>query len=185
MRPFRGRVASLIPQTPAAALNPALRIGTQLREAWRAHSRAAWTSQWDRILELMESAGLPADPDFLRRYPSQISAGQAQRIMIVMALLHSPALLIADEPTSALDLITQHDVLDLLARINREQRMAILFISHDLMAVAALCHRLAILHEGAIVESGPVNDVLDAPAHPYTRQLIEALPKWKGSASPA
>jgi ABC-type dipeptide/oligopeptide/nickel transport system ATPase component len=178
IREIRGRQVSLIPQSPDAALNPALRIGTQLREAWQAHSRESWSRQTERVLELMASCGLPANAKFLRRYPSQISVGQAQRILIVMALLHSPPLLIADEPTSALDLITQREVLDLLARINRERRMSVLFISHDLLAVATLCHRLAILHEGSIVEHGPVRQVIDSPVHPYTKKLIEAIPRW-------
>ena len=178
MRAIRGRLVSLIPQSPAAALNPALRIGTQLREAWRAHSREPWSAHAERIQGLLASAGLPADEPFLRRFPGQISVGQAQRVLIVMALLHSPALLIADEPTSALDLITQREVLDLLAGIGRRHGMAMLFISHDLLAVAALCSRIAILHDGEIVETGPVKDVLAAPRHPYTKQLVAAVPKW-------
>jgi ABC-type dipeptide/oligopeptide/nickel transport system ATPase component len=114
----------------------------------------------------------------LTRFPGEISVGQAQRVLLVMALLHSPALLIADEPISALDVITQREVLDLMARIRREYHMSILFISHDLVMVPALCDRLAVLHGGEIVESGPVNDVLAAPQHPYVRRLIEAIPKW-------
>jgi ABC-type dipeptide/oligopeptide/nickel transport system ATPase component len=179
MRDVRGRLISLIPQSPDAALNPALRIGAQMREAWHAHSREYWGSQTERVLKLMASCGLPADASFLQRFPSQISVGQAQRVLIVMALLHAPALLIADEPTSALDLITQREVLDLLARINTEQQMSVLFISHDLVSVAALCHRLAILHEGFIVERGPVRHVIHSPVHPYTRQLIAAIPRWE------
>ena len=177
LRDVRGRLVSLIPQSPGAALNPALRIGTQLREAWRAHSREPWSGQAERIQTLIASAGLGDEPDLLTRFPSQISAGQAQRVMIVMALLHAPALLIADEPTSALDLITQREVLDLVRKINAGERMSVLFISHDLMAVAALCHRLAILHEGRIVECRPVDELFLAPAHPYTRQLLEAIPR--------
>ena len=179
MRDLRGRVVSLIPQSPLAALNPALRIGTQLREAWRAHSHEPWSSQTERIQALLASAGLGHEEDFLNRFPEQISAGQAQRVMIVMALLHRPALLIADEPTSALDLITQREVLDLLARINSDHRMSILFISHDLVAVASFCQRLAILHEGHIVECRPVGELLASPAHSYTKQLLEAVPKWR------
>ncbi len=169
---------SLVPQSPAAALNPALRIGTQLREAWRAHSSEPWSSQEERIAELFATVGLSPGEAFLKRFPSQISVGQAQRVLIMMALLHSPPLLIADEPTSALDLITQREVLDLLARTGQERRMSILFISHDLPAIAGLCHRLAILHEGEIVECGPVKSVLAAPQHPYTKRLIAAVPKW-------
>ena len=177
LRKVRGRLVSLVPQSPAASLNPALRIETQLREAWRAHSAEPWSGQQERIAKLLSTVGLPPGDTLLRRFPSQISVGQAQRVLILMALLHSPPLLIADEATSALDAITQREVLDLLAEIGRERGMSILFISHDLPAIAGLCHRLAILHEGQIVECGPVKSVLASPAHPYTRRLIAALPK--------
>jgi len=179
MRSVRGRLVSLIPQSPAAALNPALRIGSQIREAWRAHSREPWSGQKERVMHLLESAGLSPEEEFLRRFPSQISVGQAQRVLIVMALLHSPPMLIADEPTSALDLITQREILDLLARLGRERQMSMLFISHDLLAVADLCHRLAILHDGGIVECGLVKEVITAPKHPYTKRLVASVPHWK------
>jgi peptide/nickel transport system ATP-binding protein len=182
LRTVRGRLVSLVPQSPAAALNPALRIGTQVREAWRAHSSEPWSSQEERVAGLFTTVGLSAGEAFLKRFPSQISAGQAQRVLIMMALLHSPPLLIADEPTSALDVITQREVLDLLARTGRERHMSMLFISHDLLAIAGLCHRLAILHEGEIVECGPVKSVLAAPIHPYTKRLIAAVPKWEVTA---
>jgi ABC-type glutathione transport system ATPase component len=178
LRHIRGRLVSLVPQSPAAALNPALRIGTQLHEAWRAHSSLPWSGQQEHLVHLMSSAGLPAEPSFMRRYPTQVSVGQAQRLLLVMALLHAPTLLIADEPTSALDLITQRDVLQLIAGVRREHGMSVLFISHDLAAVATVCDRVAILHNGVIVETAPVRQVLTAPQHPYTRQLVDALPKW-------
>jgi ABC-type dipeptide/oligopeptide/nickel transport system ATPase component len=176
LRDIRGRLVSLIPQSPASALNPALRIGTQLAEAWRAHARDNWSLQQDRIRSLLEFVGLSPADVFLKRFPSQISVGQAQRVLIVMALLHSPSLLIADEPTSALDAIAQREILDLLSRIGREREMSILLISHDLASVATFCHRVAILHEGEIVESGPVGTVLTLPKHPFTQRLIASFP---------
>jgi len=179
MRSVRGRLVSLIPQSPAAALNPAIRIGSQIREAWRAHSSEAWSGQRERVMHLLESAGLSANEEFLRRFPSQVSVGQAQRVLIVMALLHSPPMLIADEPTSALDLITQREVLDLLAKLGKERRMSMLFISHDLLAVAEVCHRLAILHDGGIVECGLVKEVITSPRHAYTKRLVSSVPHWK------
>ncbi len=178
LREVRGRLISLVPQSPVAALNPALRIETQLREAWLAHSREPWSCQKEHVARRLERAGLSSAEAFLRRFPRQISVGQAQRVLIAMALLHAPPLLIADEPTSALDVITQREVLDLLANLNAERQMSILFISHDLPTVTAICHRLAILHTGEIVECGPVKQVLANPQHPYTRQLIAAAPKW-------
>jgi peptide/nickel transport system ATP-binding protein len=178
LRDIRGRLVSLVPQSPAAALNPALRIGTQLREAWRAHSSQPWSDQEEFIAELLAIAALSPGEVFLKSFPGEISVGQAQRVLIIMALLHSPPLLIADEPTSALDVITQREVLDLLVRIGKENNMGILFISHDLLTVAAICDRLAILHVGRIVECGPTKSVLADPQHFYTKQLIAAAPKW-------
>jgi ABC-type glutathione transport system ATPase component len=176
LRAIRGRLVSLVPQSPIAALNPALRIGTQLREAWYAHSSEPWRAQTGRVAELLATAGLLPAEAFLRRFPREVSVGQAQRVLIVMALLHSPALVIADEPTAALDVISQREVLNLLVRVVSEKRMSMLLISHDLLTVAAVCHRLAILHEGEIVECGPVEEVLASPQHPYTRELFEAFP---------
>ncbi len=176
MRGIRGREISLVPQSPHSALNPALRIGTQLKEAWRAHAEDKWESGKQGILRLLENVDLPADEAFLRRYPSQVSVGQAQRVLIAMAVIHRPRLLIADEPTSALDLLTQREVLDLFARLNRELNMAILYISHDLLSVASLCHRAAVLERGRIVECGAAEQIFEHPSHPYTKRLIDALP---------
>jgi ABC-type dipeptide/oligopeptide/nickel transport system ATPase component len=120
---------------------------------------------------------LPSDTDFLRRRPSQLSVGQAQRVIIAMAILHRPSLLIADESTSALDTITQSEILSLFARLNHELGMGILYISHDLLSVAALCHRIAILNSGEIVECGPPSQIFGAPQHPYTQKLVAALPR--------
>ena len=174
MRRIRGREIGLVFQSAASALNPAMRIGAQLKEAWKAHASGDWQPHKDRLLELLRSLHLPAEDAFLRRYPRQISVGQAQRVLIAMAILHNPALLIADEPSSALDLVSQIEMLQLLTRLNRERGMAILYISHDLATVTAFCHRIAILHEGRIVESGTPADVFARPAHAYTRQLVEA-----------
>ncbi len=175
LRAIRGREIALVWQSPVAALNPALRIGTQLREAWRAHSDSrGWRGP---VLETLASVSLPAEEDFLRRYPGELSVGLAQRVVIAMALLHRPSLLIADEATSALDAITQSEILRLFADLNRRLGLAILYISHDLLSVASICHRVAILEEGAIVECGPSERIFQSPEHPYTRRLIEALPR--------
>jgi ABC-type dipeptide/oligopeptide/nickel transport system ATPase component len=158
-------------------LNPALRIGTQLREAWRAHSSEPWSSQEQLITQLFTTVNLSPPETFLKRFPSELSVGQAQRVLVIMALLHSPPLLIADEPTSALDTITQREILDLLVRISKQHKMSILFVSHDLPTIAAVCDRLAVLHDGKIVECGHVKSVLTDPQHPYTKELIAAVPR--------
>jgi len=180
LRRIRGKSISLIPQSPLASLNPSLRLATQLDEAWRAHEpgKPDWQS-------LLESVSLPPDPAFLRQYPNDLSVGLAQRFLIALAILHRPALLIADESTSALDTITQAEILALFAKLNRGQSIAMLYISHDLASVASLCHRVAILHEGGIVEDAPVDDVFRNPQHDYTRQLIAAIPRVPSSEDAA
>jgi ABC-type dipeptide/oligopeptide/nickel transport system ATPase component len=122
------------------------------------------------------SVSLPDSDGFLKRRPSQISVGQGQRVVIAMAILHRPSLLIADEATSALDTITRAEILHLFHRLNLELDMAILYISHDLLSVAALCHRIAILREGEIVECGTPDVIFGSPQHAYTQRLIAALP---------
>ena len=175
MRTLRGREIGLVLQSPLSSLNPALKVRTQLNEAWRAHGVGSSEDCRECISEALLSVSLPNDENFLSRYPSQLSVGQAQRVLIAMAILHRPALLIADEPTSALDPITQAEILELFARLNRERRMAILYISHDLLSVASLCDRVAILHEGEIVECAAPEDVFTHPVHPYTRRLVGSL----------
>jgi ABC-type dipeptide/oligopeptide/nickel transport system ATPase component len=176
LRGMRGRSISLVLQSPISSLNPALRIRRQLKEAWRAHANGTSADCDAAIRAALTSVSLPAEEDFLRKHASQLSVGQAQRVLIAMAVMHRPALLIADEATSALDVITQSEILQLFARLNRETGMSILYISHDLPSVAEICQRIAILHEGEIVESGPAAEIFAAPRHPYTRRLMSSLP---------
>jgi ABC-type dipeptide/oligopeptide/nickel transport system ATPase component len=175
MRRLRGKEIALVPQSPLAALNPNVKLGSQLEEAWRAHKPGK--PDWKPLLE---SVSLPAEESFLRQYPRSLSVGLAQRFLIAMALLHDPSLLLADESTSALDTLTQAEMLGLFQRLNRERGIAILYISHDLASVAALCHRVAILHQGEIVECDSVEKVFLNPRCEYTRQLIAAIPRLPG-----
>jgi ABC-type dipeptide/oligopeptide/nickel transport system ATPase component len=176
LRDLRGRQISLVLQSPLSSLNPALKIRTQLKEAWRAH--ASSQSNCDQIIrESLESVSLPSTDDFLAKYPSQMSIGQAQRVLIAMAVMHRPALLIADEATSALDVITQSEILALFRDLNRTSGMSILYISHDLASVAGICDRIAILHEGKIVECGDTATVLTNPQHSYTQRLVASIPQ--------
>jgi len=176
VRSLRGKEIGLILQSPMSSLNPALRIGTQLEEAWKVHRNGSRDECREALRGSLENVSLPGDPDFLRRYPSQLSVGQAQRVLIAMAVLHRPALLIADEPTSALDLITQAEILQLFASLSAKFGISVLYISHDLLSVATIAHRMAVMDKGEIVECGKTAELFQNPTHPYTRQLIRALP---------
>jgi ABC-type dipeptide/oligopeptide/nickel transport system ATPase component len=177
LRSLRGRAISLVLQSPLSSLNPALKIRTQLREAWRAHASGTNIDCSNAIRTALESVSLPSDDEFLRKYPSQMSVGQAQRVLIAMAVMHRPALLIADEATSALDVITQSEILALFRTLNRSTGMAILYISHDLASVAGICDRIAILHQGEIVECGTTEQIFANPQHEYTQRLMAAMPQ--------
>lgn len=176
MRRIRGKEFGLVPQSPISSLNPALKIGTQLKEAWRVHKKGSAQECRQAVLDSLENVSLPETESFLSRYPSELSVGQAQRILIAMAILHHPTLLIADEPTSALDLITQSEILQLFTRLSRKLAMSILYISHDLLSVATISDRVAVMEEGEIVECRATRDIFSSPQHPYTRRLIASLP---------
>jgi ABC-type dipeptide/oligopeptide/nickel transport system ATPase component len=177
LRALRGRAVALVLQSPLSSLNPALKIRTQLKEAWRAHASGMSVDCTNAIRDSLQSVSLPTDDEFLRKYPSQMSVGQAQRVLIAMAVMHRPALLIADEATSALDVITQSEILALFRELNRSTGMAILYISHDLASVAGICDRIAILHEGEIVECGATEQIFISPKHAYTQRLMAAIPR--------
>ena len=185
LRGVRGRDISIVLQSPLTSLNPVLRIGTQLKEAWHAHANGSSGDCLQAIQSALANARLPNNAEFLKRKPSQLSLGQAQRVIIAMAILHRPALLIADEPTSALDTITQAQILKLLARLNRDLNMAILYISHDLLSLADFCHRIAILYQGQIVESGTPEQIFGSPRHDHTQRLVDALPREPRCRRPA
>jgi ABC-type glutathione transport system ATPase component len=174
MRSVRGRLIGYVPQSPASALNDRLRVRTLLAEAWHAHSpNRAREGTFENVLE---SVQLPAARDFLDRRAGELSTGQGQRLLIALAILHQPAVILADEPTSALDAITQAAVLRLFQDLNRRTNTAMLFISHDLLSVASIAHRVEILHEGRIVESGPPAEIFRTPQHPFTQALVKAIP---------
>ena len=175
LRSVRGKEIALVMQSSNSALNPALRLETQLREAWRAHSNVPWWDHRPQALALLSRFDLPASDDFLRRFPSQISVGQAQRVLIAMALLHRPALLIADEPTSALDPATAVEVIETLRIANREWNTALIYISHDVASLSRLCDRVAVMFDGSVVEQGLCQETLDNPKHWYTRRLLQAV----------
>jgi len=175
MRAVRGREIGLVLQSPLSSLNPAMTIGDQILEAWKAHPGEGFP-KWGSLLELLDAVNLPPETEFLRRYPAQISVGQAQRVLIAMAIVHRPALLVADEPTSALDTVTQAEIVKLFARLNRQLGMSILYISHDLLSVASLSDRIAILRNGRMVESGAAEEIFRHPRDSYTKALLAAIP---------
>jgi ABC-type dipeptide/oligopeptide/nickel transport system ATPase component len=177
LRALRGSSISLVLQSPLSSLNPALKIRTQLKEAWGAHASGTSTDCSQAIRAALTSVSLPADDEFLDKYSSQMSVGQAQRVLIAMAVMHHPALLIADEATSALDVITQSEILALFRALNRSIGMAILYISHDLASVSGICDRIAILHQGEIVECGTTEQIFVNPQHEYTQRLMAAMPR--------
>jgi ABC-type glutathione transport system ATPase component len=175
LRKLRGLEIALIPQSPMTALNAAISLQTHFNEAWRAHQKSGSVALAERLQSLLAEVQLPSNPEFLRSRPSQISVGQAQRVLIALALLHRPALIIADEPTSALDPVTQTQIVDLLKRLNRLHGTTLLYISHDLISVLQLSDRIAVLDAGTIVESLRVTEIGRA-RHPATLALLEALP---------
>jgi len=174
-RRIRGKRIALVPQSPMTALNAAVSLRAHFDETWRAHESQGRKALEERLFPLMEEVQLPADAAFLARKPGQISVGQAQRVLIALALLHRPGILITDEPTSALDPVTQTEIVRLLRDLNRRLGTAILYISHDLLSVLQICGRMAVLHAGSIVECLPV-DQLEQAQHPATISLLNALP---------
>ena len=181
---LRGHRLSMVFQDPASSLNPVRSIGHQLREAIRLNAGGALGAERPTPEALLAEVGLSDPQRQLRAYPHQLSGGQNQRAMIAMMLAGNPDLLIADEPTTALDVTVQAQILDLLQDISRARGMSVVLISHDLGVVAQICDRIAVMYGGMIVESGPVGQVFDAPAHPYMQGLMAARPNGSGRLQP-
>lgn len=175
LRAVRGHRIALVPQSPMTALNPAISLERHFREAWDAHEHGRGVRLRERVGKLLDEMQLPSGPEFLGRRAGQISVGQAQRVLIAMALLHQPSLIIADEPTSALDPVTQMQIIELLRELNQRHGMALVYISHDLSSVIRLADRIAVLDEGRIVEDLPVSNFADA-RHETTKALMRTLP---------
>jgi peptide/nickel transport system ATP-binding protein len=183
LRRLRGSLVSYVPQDPASSLNPALRIGTQLREVIEAHGNQPDSAVSERVVETMREVALPDDRAFLKRYPHELSGGQQQRVGLAMAFANRPRLIVLDEPTTGLDVTTQAHVLSTVRELATLHDVAALYVSHDLAVVATLAERVAVMYAGRVVEIGGADELFRSAAHPYTRRLVGAIPRLTGGRS--
>jgi peptide/nickel transport system ATP-binding protein len=174
LRALRGRRVSYVPQDPATALNPSIRIGRQIAEICRTHAPECDASAL--VPAALERVGLPSDPDFRGRFPHQLSGGQQQRVAIAMAFSCNPPLIVLDEPTTGLDVVTQARILEEVRRLQHELEVALVYVSHDLAAVASVTDRVAVMYAGGVVERAPTDVLTRRPRHPYTRGLVSSVP---------
>jgi peptide/nickel transport system ATP-binding protein len=186
---IRGRSIGFVPQNPMASLTPSMKIGGQVGEMLRFHGASLPQGVRSRVVELLESVGIPGPAAAARRYPHELSGGQQQRVAIAMALACKPDLVILDEPTTGLDVTTQKRILELLADLKRETGVSMLYVSHDLASLAQICERVAVMQRGRLVEVDRTGALFATPRHEYTRKLIAAIPRIdvppEGSSGPA
>ena len=177
IRQIRGNRIAMVFQEPMTALNPVFTIGDQVAEVARVHSNASRKAAWERAIEMLNLVGIPDPRDRAKSYPHQLSGGMRQRVLIAMALVMNPSLLIADEPTTALDVTIQAQILELIGDLQQRLGLAVLLITHDLGVVAEVTSRVLVMYGGQIVERAPVRELFRDPRHPYTRGLLEAMPR--------
>jgi len=182
MRAIRGKRMAMILQDPMASLNPLFTVGDQIAETLRAHEGMPRRGAWTRARELLAAVNIAAPERRVSEYPHELSGGMRQRVVGAIAIACGPRLLIADEPTTSLDVTIQAQYLKLLRDIQREHGLAMIFITHNLGIVARMCDHVAVMYAGRLVEVGPVRTIFDAPAHPYTRALIESIPRFGDTA---
>jgi peptide/nickel transport system ATP-binding protein len=176
MRHIRGRKIGAIFQDPLTSLNPLYSVGRQLMETIQAHLPVDATEARKRAIDLLKSTGIPAAEERIEHYPHQFSGGMRQRVVIALALAAEPKLIVADEPTTALDVSIQAQIISLLKTICKERGAAVMLITHDMGVIAETCDRVAVLYAGRVAEIGPVHEVINRPAHPYTAGLMASIP---------
>jgi len=181
-RELIGRDVAMVFQDALTSLNPSYTVGAQIAEVLKAHLNLSGKAAKQRVVELLEQVEIPDAANRANAYPHQLSGGMNQRVMIAMAIACSPKLLIADEPTTALDVTIQAQIMALLLKLQREQGMGLIMITHDLAVVAEMAQRVAVMYAGQIVETGPVPALFDAPRHPYTNALLAAIPEHNKGA---
>ena len=177
MRRIRGKRIAMILQDPMMSLNPLFTVGDQVAEPIRVHEGAPRRSAWRRATELLKAVRIAAPERRVREYPHQLSGGMRQRIVGAIAISCEPKILIADEPTTSLDLTIQAQYLKLLRDLQRAHNLALIFLTHNLGIVAKMCDQVAVMYAGRLVEAGPVKQIYNSPAHPYTRALLESIPR--------
>jgi oligopeptide/dipeptide ABC transporter ATP-binding protein len=182
VRQIRGKRMAMILQDPMASLNPLFTVGDQVAEPIRVHEHASRRNAWDRARDLLAAVKIAAPGQRVREYPHQLSGGMRQRIVGAIAISCEPRLLIADEPTTSLDVTIQAQYLSLLRELQKAHGLALIFITHNLGIVAKMCDVVAVMYAGRLVESGPVRQIFNNPAHPYTQALIESIPRLGDSA---
>jgi oligopeptide/dipeptide ABC transporter ATP-binding protein len=180
LQQIRGGVVSYVFQDPGASLNPVFRVGNQIKESLKLHRPEKANDA--EVIRLLKLVGIPAPESRIKNYPFEMSGGMQQRVMIAMALASEPKLLVADEPTTALDVTIQAQILDLLSDLKRRLGMAILLITHNLGIVGDMADRVAVMYAGQIVELAPARELLRRPLHPYTKALMNSVPKLRGDA---
>lgn len=179
MAQLRGDDISMIFQEPMTALNPVLSLGTQMTDVLRQHRKMTRREARDVAIDMLAKVGIPVPEKRIDEYPHELSGGMRQRVMIAMALSCNPKLLVADEPTTALDVTTQAQVLEQIVELQEEFHMAVILITHDLGVIAETCQRAVVMYCGNIVETGTVEDLFERPRHPYTKGLLESIPRLR------